>query len=94
MANRPIIDKHRGHPKTVIPRDRKKQGPGQHYGEVRCRLCNEFVRFASKEEVINHLADEHLEEIKTTPDWPITRNTAQFCKEFAEYKVDGGVVNE
>lgn len=54
MANRPIIDKHRGHPKTVIPRDRKTNGPGQHYGEVRCRLCNEFVRFASREEVLQN----------------------------------------
>lgn len=54
MANRPIIDKHRGHPKTVIPLDRKTNGPGQHYGVVRCRLCNEFVRFASKEEVLQN----------------------------------------
>jgi hypothetical protein len=54
MANKPIIYKHRGHPKTIIPRNRKTQGAGQHYGEVRCRLCNQFVRWASKEEVLQN----------------------------------------
>jgi|DEB0MinimDraft_10_1074344.scaffolds.fasta_scaffold144935_1 hypothetical protein len=51
---KPLIDKHRGHPKEVIQRNRNSQGPGQHYGEVRCRLCNEFVRWARKEEVLQN----------------------------------------
>jgi len=54
MKTKPLIDKHRGHPKEVIPRLRNSNTAGQHYGEVRCRLCNEFVRWASKREVLQN----------------------------------------
>lgn len=43
---------HRGHPKAVVPIERKGTGPGQHHGKVVCRLCNgAFVRWASQREV-------------------------------------------
>ena len=42
---------HAGHPKRWIPLDRKSDGPGQHYGKVECRLCNTFVRWATKTEI-------------------------------------------
>lgn len=46
------IQKHRGHPKVVIPTPRTSTGPGQHLGKVVCRLCDgAFVRWASKQEV-------------------------------------------
>lgn len=45
------LERHRGHPKAIVKLPRTQSGPGQHYGEVRCRLCNQHVRWATKQEV-------------------------------------------
>lgn len=52
---------HRGHPKRIIPLDNPGRGPGSHYGRIECRLCNQFVGWASKEQIKSLKPKKHSE---------------------------------
>ena len=43
--------KHSSHPKRIVALPNGGTGPGRHYGRIECRLCNEFVSWATKQQV-------------------------------------------
>jgi hypothetical protein len=57
MATNPK-QQHRGHPKRIISLDQGGRGPGSHYGRIECVLCNKFVAWATKEQVLAQIRKE------------------------------------